>query len=251
MTTPGKVVLVGGGPGSLDLLTLRALRELQRADVIVADRLGPTDELAELSLSAELIPVGKTPHNHPVPQARINEILVEHARAGQHVVRLKGGDPFVLGRGGEELLYCREHGIDVEVIPGVTSAFSAPLAGGIPVTHRGVSAGVMVLSGHDELLVEQLAAWPHTIVVLMGMARLPELASSLIAHGKPAELPAAVVHRAWTPAQRVVKAPLSTIAAQCEREGVGNPAVIVIGAVADVLGVDDLAGLARAAEGHA
>ena len=246
--TNGRVVLVGGGPGSLDLLTIRALRELQAADVIVADRLGPTDELSALDLRAEIIHVGKTPYNHPVPQGRINEILVEQAKLGRHVVRLKGGDPFVLGRGGEELLFCREHGIDVEVIPGVTSAFSAPMAGGIPVTHRGISAGILVLSGHDELLTSQLAAWPHTIVVLMGMARLGELADSLIAHGKPATLPAAVVHRAWTPQQRVVKATLRDIAYECERRGVGNPSVIVIGDVVPTLGVDDLTQLAAHTE---
>lgn len=243
--TSGKVVLVGGGPGCLDLLTLRALRELQRADVIVADRLGPTDELDALDLSAEIIQVGKTPYNHPVPQDRINEILVEQAQAGRYVVRLKGGDPFVLGRGGEEFLYCREHGVNVDVVPGVTSAFSAPLAGGIPVTHRGVSAGVMVLSGHDELLTPQLAAWPHTIVVLMGMARLAELADSLMAHGKPSDLPVVVVHRAWTSAQRVVKADLATIAAECERQQVSNPSVIVIGEVVNALATDDLAAWAR------
>ena len=247
-SSSGRVVLVGGGPGALDLLTLRAVRELERADVIVADRLGPTDELDGLNISAEIVPVGKSPYHHPVPQDRINELLVEYARSGKHVVRLKGGDPFVLGRGGEELLYCREHGIDVEVVPGVTSAFSAPLAGGIPVTHRGLSAGVMVLSGHDELLAGQLAAWPHTIVVLMGMARLDELAASLVQHGKSEATPAAVVHYAWTDQQRVVKATLATIGAQCAAQQIGNPSVIVIGDVVNALGVDDLTRLAADAQ---
>ncbi|HCQ19260.1 MAG TPA: uroporphyrinogen-III C-methyltransferase [Dermacoccus sp.] len=159
----GRVVLVGGGPGSLDLLTLRALRELEQADVIVADRLGPRDELARLDLSAEIIDVGKSPHHHPVPQGEINAILVREARAGRRVVRLKGGDPYLLGRGGEEYLSCHAHGIDVDVVPGVTSALSAPLAGGIPVTHRGSSAGLLVLSGHDELALPALAAWHRPV----------------------------------------------------------------------------------------
>lgn len=241
----GRVVLVGGGPGALDLLTIRALRELQAADIIVADRLGPTDELGELGLSAEIINVGKSPYHHPIPQPDINALLVENAHAGKRVVRLKGGDPFVLGRGGEEWLYCRENGVEVDVVPGVTSAFSAPLAGGIPVTHRQVSAGVLLLSGHDELLIPQLAAWPHTIVMLMGMARLGELSAGLIEHGRDAKTPAAVVHYAWTPKQRVVKGTLETLAAQCTDAGIGNPSVIVIGDVVNVLPTNDLARLAE------
>ncbi len=232
---PGTVVIVGGGPGALDLLTLRALRELERADVIVADRLGPTDQLDELGLDAEIVPVGKTPHHHPVPQHEINDILVREARAGRRVVRLKGGDPYLLGRGGEEVLHCREHGIDVDVVPGVTSALSAPLAGGIPVTHRGVSAGMLVLSGHDELAVPALVAWPHTIVILMGMRRLGELTASLVREGKDASTPVGVVHSAWTPQQQVVKGTLADIAEQCLTRGVGNPSVIVIGEVVTVL----------------
>ena len=232
---PGTVVIVGGGPGALDLLTLRALRELERADVIVADRLGPTDQLDELGLDAEIVPVGKTPHHHPVPQHEINDILVREARAGRRVVRLKGGDPYLLGRGGEEVLHCREHGIDVDVVPGVTSALSAPLAGGIPVTHRGVSAGMLVLSGHDELAVPALVAWPHTIVILMGMRRLGDLTASLVREGKDASTPVGVVHSAWTPQQQVVKGTLADIAEQCLTRGVGNPSVIVIGEVVTVL----------------
>ena len=233
--TTGAVVLVGGGPGALDLLTLRALRELRAADVVVADRLGPRDELDQLELAAEIIDVGKSPHHHPVPQVQINEILVREARAGRRVVRLKGGDPYLLGRGGEELLYCRAHGVEVDVVPGVTSALSAPLAGGIPVTHQGVAAGLLVLSGHDDLALDALAAWPHTIVVLMGMGRLGELAAGLVAHGKSESTPAAVVHRAWTPAQQVVKGTLADIAKRCAARGVGNPSVIVIGDVVEIL----------------
>lgn len=235
MTARGTVVLIGGGPGALDLLTLRALRELERADVIVADRLGPAEHLDELGLAARIIPVGKTPHHHPVPQHEINDILVREARAGHRVVRLKGGDPYLLGRGGEEYLHCRAHGIDVDVVPGVTSAVAAPLAGGIPVTHRGVSSGVLILSGHDELSLPALAAWPHTIVVLMGMGRLGELAAGLVREGKAADTPVGVVHRAWTPHQRVVRARLVDIAAVCVEQGIGNPSVIVIGDVVTAL----------------
>lgn len=250
----GKVVLVGGGPGSLDLLTLRAVRELQAADVIVADRLGPRDELDQLDLRAEIIDVGKRPHHHPVPQAQINEILVREASAGRRVVRLKGGDPYLLGRGGEEFLHCHEHGLDVEVVPGVTSAISAPMAGGIPVTHRGVSAGMMVLSGHDELALPALVAWPHTIVVLMGMGRLAELTSGLVREGKDAKTPVGVVHRAWTPEQQVVKGTLADIAVTCAERGVGNPSVIVIGDVVDLLpdeAIIEIAAGGRSAQGSA
>ncbi|WP_227484339.1 uroporphyrinogen-III C-methyltransferase [Dermacoccus barathri] len=246
----GKVVLVGGGPGALDLLTLRAVRELERADVIVADRLGPRDELGSLDLSARIIDVGKSPHHHPVPQDEINATLVREARAGRYVVRLKGGDPYLLGRGGEEYLHCRAHDIEVDVVPGVTSAVSAPLAGGIPVTHRGVSAGVLVLSGHDDLSLPALAAWPHTIVVLMGMGRLAELAAGLVDAGKSPATPAGVVHRAWTPAQRVVKATLADIAARCAEHGIGNPSVIVIGDVVDALGDEQIAALSHNIEGE-
>lgn len=244
MTAPGTVVLVGGGPGSLDLLTLRALRELERADVIVTDRLGPGAHLDDLDLTARVVHVGKTPHHHPVPQPQINDILVREARAGRRVVRLKGGDPYLLGRGGEEYLHCRAHGLDVEVVPGVTSALSAPLAGGVPVTHRGVASGVLILSGHDELSLPALAAWPHTIVVLMGMARLPELAAGLVREGRSGQTPVCVVHRAWMPGQQVVRADLDGIAQACAARGVGNPSVIVIGDVVSVLDDEHVATLA-------
>lgn len=247
----GKVVLVGGGPGAVDLLTVRAVRELEAADVVVADRLGPRDELGVLNLRADIIDVGKSPHHHPIPQDEINEILVREARAGRRVVRLKGGDPYLLGRGGEEYLFCRAHGIDVDVVPGVTSALSVPMAGGIPVTHRGVSAGVLVLSGHGALEFEALAAWPHTIVVLMGMARLGELAAGLIAHGRPASTPIGVVQSGWTPQQRVVKGTLSDVSRLCAEQGIGNPSVIVVGDVVGTLPDAEITQMTAAAQGGA
>ncbi|WP_446666682.1 uroporphyrinogen-III C-methyltransferase [Flexivirga sp. B27] len=231
----GRVVLVGGGPGADDLITVRGLRELSRADVVVTDRLVPVDLLSALRPDVEVVDVGKTPHHHPVPQDAINGLLVEHARRGQHVVRLKGGDPFVLGRGGEEILACRAAGVPVEVVPGVTSAFAAPAAGRVPVTHRGVSRGVLVISGHDALDVPSLVAWQHTIVVLMGMRRLRELTAGLIRGGKAADTPVAVVQSAWTKDQRQVTDSLAGIADRVDLEGLGNPAVIVIGDVTSVL----------------
>ena len=230
MPGTGRVVLVGGGPGADDLITVRGLRALQSADVVVADRLAPRGLL--VGLRAEIIDVGKTPYHHPVPQAEINALLVDHARAGRAVVRLKGGDPFLLGRGGEEVAACRAAGVEVEVVPGVSSAIAAPAAAGIPVTHRGVAQGLLVISGHDELSPAFLAAWPHTLVVLMGMARLAELTAGLLRAGKPAATPAAVVQRAWDAGQRVVRAPLAELPARVTKTQLANPAVIVIGPVA-------------------
>ncbi|XVX19848.1 uroporphyrinogen-III C-methyltransferase [Actinomycetota bacterium] len=238
---PGRVVLVGGGPGDEGLLTMRGVQELARADVVVLDRLGPRVATERLCPQAEVIDVGKTPYHHPVPQEEINAILVRRATAGQRVARLKGGDPFVFGRGGEELLACRQAGIPVEVVPGVSSALAAPAAAGIPVTHRGVSRGVLVISGHDSLEAETLAGWPHTVVVLMGMARLRELTAALIEAGRDPQTPAAVVHAAWTPQERSVRAPLSGLARAVDEAALGNPAVIVIGEVADVLQVSSCA----------
>lgn len=231
----GRIVLVGGGPGDPDLITVRGREALLRADVIVTDRLGPGAMLGELGVRGEVIDVGKQPYHHPVPQERINELLIERARRGQYVVRLKGGDPFVFGRGGEEVLACERAGVPVEVVPGVSSAIAAPSAAQVPVTHRGVATGMLVISGHDELSYGVLANWPHTIVVLMGMARLPEIAAGLIAHGMPPERPVAVVQDAHTERQRSVRAELATIAETVLRSGMGNPAVIVIGEVVGVL----------------
>jgi len=226
----GSVALVGGGPGDPGLLTARGRRLLAEADVVVVDRLGPVDLLDELSPDVEVIDVGKRPDHHPVPQDEINAILVREAQAGRVVVRLKGGDPYVLGRGGEERLACEAAGIPVEVVPGVTSAISVPAAAGIPVTHRGVATGFTVLTGHEE--VAQLpVGGDHTIVLLMGVKRLGDTSAELVRAGHDPATPAAVVERGWTPEQRVTVGTLATIAAAASAAGAGAPAVVVIGDV--------------------
>lgn len=231
----GRVVLVGGGPGAPDLLTVRGRRAIAEADVVVTDRLGPTPVLADLPPDVEVVDVGKTAGHHPVPQDAINRLLVEHARRGRTVVRLKGGDPFLYGRGGEEVLACRAAGVPVEVVPGISSAFAAPLAAGIPVTHRGTTAAVHVANGHDGLDTAALAALRDrsaTVVVLMGVATLPRLVTSALAAGAAPDLPVAVVERASTPDQRVTRAPLAQVVARAAEVGVRSPAVVVLGDVA-------------------
>ena len=236
---PGRVVLVGGGPGDPDLLTLRGRRELAAADVVVVDRLAPQAVLDELAPGVLILDVGKAPGRHPVPQHEINRLLVEHAKAGRQVVRLKGGDPYLLGRGGEEVAACREAGVPVAVVPGVTSAFSVPAAAGIPVTHRGLSRQVTVLSGHDALdghdaavNWQSLATGGGTIVVLMGVSALPAISAGLIGGGIDPQTPVAVIENGWSAQQRVTAGSITDIAARAAEVGVTSPAVIVIGDVA-------------------
>ena len=229
----GSVALVGGGPGDTGLITVRGRRLLGQADVVVADRLGPRELLAELAPDVRVIEVGKTPGHHPVPQSEINRILVDEALQGHRVVRLKGGDPYVLGRGGEEAEFCRQHGVDVEVVPGVTSAISVPAAAGIPVTHRGLAKGFSVVTGHEELS-EVPARADHTVILLMGVGQLRESTASLARAGLPAGTPVGIVENGYLPDQRVTIGTLGTIADQAEAAGVANPAVIVIGDVVRV-----------------
>lgn len=229
----GSVALVGGGPGDTGLITVRGRRLLGQADVVVADRLGPRELLNELAPDVRVIEVGKTPGHHPVPQAEINRILVDEALKGHRVVRLKGGDPYVLGRGGEEAEYCRQHGVEVAVVSGVTSAISVPAAAGIPVTHRGLAKGFSVVTGHEEL--SEVPARPdHTIVLLMGVAALRDSAAALAAAGLPQDTPVGIVENGYLPNQRVTIGTLGSIADQAEATGVANPAVIVIGDVVRV-----------------
>ncbi|MGL5859219.1 MAG: uroporphyrinogen-III C-methyltransferase [Angustibacter sp.] len=230
----GQVFLVGAGPGGPDLLTVRGRQLLAEADVVVVDRLAPQDCLAGLAPHAEVVDVGKAPGRHSLSQQRINELLVAHARAGRRVVRLKGGDPYVLGRGGEEVQACRAAGVPVAVVPGVSSAFAVPAAAGIPVTHRGISASVTVLAGHEVPDARRLRALVYlggTIVVLMGVGRLAELVGGLLAAGMAATTPAAVVERGWTDDQRTTRASLGELVSTCAARSVTNPAVIVVGDV--------------------
>lgn len=232
-TDAGSVALVGGGPGDSGLITVRGRRLLGQADVVVADRLGPRELLKELAPDVRVIEVGKTPGHHPVPQSEINLILVDEALQGHRVVRLKGGDPYVLGRGGEEAEFCRQHGVEVEVVSGVTSAISVPAAAGIPVTHRGLAKGFSVVTGHEEL-AEVPARADHTVILLMGVGQLRSSAASLAQAGLPEDTPVGIVENGYLPNQRVTIGTLASIADQAEATGVANPAVIVIGDVVRV-----------------
>lgn len=234
--TPGRVILVGGGPGAMDLITVRGRRALAEADVVVADRLGPVELLRTLPVSVEVIDVGKTAGHHPVPQSEINQILVEQASLGRTVVRLKGGDPFVYGRGGEEVIACREAGVAVEVVPGVSSALSAPGAAGIPLTHRGTVGAAHIVHGHEPIDTHALSAAATetaTLVVLMGVRLLAEHVGDLLAHGAADDLPVAIIEDATTERQRVTSAPLAQVVEAAAAAGVRAPAVIVVGRVAD------------------
>jgi uroporphyrin-III C-methyltransferase/precorrin-2 dehydrogenase/sirohydrochlorin ferrochelatase len=239
----GSVALVGGGPGDPELITVRGRRLVATADVVVVDRLAPRELLAELAPHVEVIDCGKSAHRHNLTQHEINEVLVARARAGKRVVRLKGGDPFVFGRGGEEWLACVRAGVPVTVVPGVTSALAGPAVAGIPLTHRGVASDFTVVSGHLDPGREAasgvdwagLAASGGTLVLLMSMDRLDVIADALIEHGRAPDTPSAVVHRASMPGERVVRAPLNDLARAVAEAGVGAPSVIVIGEVVDVL----------------
>ncbi|MFC7487905.1 uroporphyrinogen-III C-methyltransferase [Knoellia sp. CPCC 206453] len=234
--TKGRVVLVGGGPGAMDLITIRGRRALAEADVVITDRLGPVELLRNLPVSVEIIDVGKTAGHHPVTQSEINRLLVEKAQLGRTVVRLKGGDPFLYGRGGEEVLACREAGVAVEVVPGVSSALSAPGAAGIPLTHRGTVGAVHIVHGHERIDTHALsssAMEAATLVVLMGVRRLADHVRDLVAHGAPGDLPVAIIEDATSDRQRVTTAGLSQIVRVAADAEVRAPAVIVVGRVAD------------------
>ncbi|GAA5195691.1 uroporphyrinogen-III C-methyltransferase [Microbacterium jejuense] len=235
-TTPtGKVWLVGAGPGDAGLLTLKGLRALEAADVIVADRLGARSVLDGLAadgveLHAEVVDVGKRPGHHAVPQDAINALLVQLALDGKTVVRLKGGDPYVFGRGGEELLACHAAGVVVEVVPGITSAVSVPAVAGIPLTHRGVATAFTVATAHDQ--IEALGGGrDHTVVLLMGVGTLANSAMTLARGERGADCPVAIVEDGYGEGQRVTVGTLSTIAHQAAARGVRSPAVVVVGDV--------------------
>ncbi|MER7765221.1 uroporphyrinogen-III C-methyltransferase [Streptomyces sp. NPDC097619] len=244
--TPG-VALVGGGPGDPDLITVRGRRLLAEADVVIADRLGPRDLLDELPPHVEVIDAAKIPYGRFMAQEAINNALVEHAKAGKAVVRLKGGDPYVFGRGMEEAQALAEVGIPCTVVPGISSSISVPSAAGIPVTHRGVAHEFTVVSGHvapddPRSLVDwaALARLTGTLVILMGVDKIGAIAARLIACGRAPETPVAVVQEGTTAAQRRVDATLATVGETVRTQEVRPPAVIVIGEVVNV-GIPPLA----------
>ena len=236
---PGGVALVGGGPGDPELITVRGRRLLAYADVVVADRLAPPELLAELAPHVEVIDAAKIPYGRAMAQDAINAVLIERARAGQFVVRLKGGDPFVFARGYEEVLACAEAGIPVTVVPGVSSAIAVPALAGVPVTHRAVNHEFVVVSGHlapddPESLVnwDALAKLSGTLVLLMAVERIELFAAALLKGGRPAQTPVLAVQHGTTAAQRIVRATLSDVPERIRSEGIRPPAVIVIGPVA-------------------
>jgi len=235
------VVLVGGGPGDPELITVAGRRALSEADVVVVDRLAPTALLDELPAHVEVVDATKLPRGRATTQEEINRVLVSGARAGRRVVRLKGGDPYLFGRGFEELLACAEAGVECTVVPGVTSALSVPALAGVPVTHRGVAHELVVVSGHlppghPSSLVDwaALGRLRGTLVVLMGVDTLPAIAAELVAHGRSPDTPVAVVQSGTTAAERRLHANLATVADDIARAGVTAPAVIVIGHVVGV-----------------
>ena len=235
----GGVALVGGGPGDPELITVRGRRLLAHADVVVADRLAPQELLAELPPQVEVIDAAKIPYGRAMAQDAINEVLIDRAKAGKFVVRLKGGDPFVFARGYEEVLACADAGIPVTVVPGVTSAIAVPALAGVPVTHRAVTHEFVVVSGHvapghPESLVNwnALAAMSGTIVLLMAVERIELFTKALLEGGRPADTPVLVVQHGTTTAQRTLRATLDDAPERIREEGIRPPAIIVIGPVA-------------------
>ena len=238
-TTPGTAYLVGAGPGDRGLMTARALELIARADVVLYDKLIPEDALSGARADAELIDVGKIGGGKQVPQETTTALLVEHALAGKEVVRLKGGDPFVFGRGGEEAQACAAHGIPFQVVPGVTAGIAASAYAGVPVTQRGVAAAVAFVTGHEDPAKPEtqidwpaLAAFPGTLVFYMGVRQLPRIAEQLVAGGRSPEEPVAVVERGTYGDQRSIRGTLATIADDAVAAAIKPPSITVIGPVA-------------------
>ncbi|PRZ18380.1 uroporphyrinogen-III C-methyltransferase [Nesterenkonia sandarakina] len=244
----GEVTLIGGGPGAADLMTVRARDALAIADVVFYDRLAPTEGLREWAPAAELYDVGKRPGHHRVTQENIQTMMTDAARSGRRVVRLKGGDPFVFGRGCEEVAACRDAGIPVTVVPGITSAIAVPAAAGIPVTARSVSKSFTVISGHDPLSEQELsglAALGGTAVILMGVGTLGHTMAGLQRHGLAGETPVGIVERGFSPDQRVLIAPLDQILGVAAAAQLRSPAVLVIGEVVRLAATEPCSGEAR------
>ena len=233
------VALVGGGPGDPDLITVRGRRLLAEADVVVADHLAPLGLLDELSADVEIVDASKIPYGRSMAQEEINRILVERAKAGKFVVRLKGGDPFVFGRGHEEVVACAEAGVPVLVVPGLSSAVSVPGLAGVPVTHRGLAQEFTVVSGHvvpghpkSRVDWDVVARLRGTLVLLMAVERLTEIGAALLDGGKDPQTPVVVVQDGSRPGERTLRTRLVTMAADVAGAGIAPPAIVVIGAVA-------------------
>jgi uroporphyrin-III C-methyltransferase/precorrin-2 dehydrogenase/sirohydrochlorin ferrochelatase len=235
------VALIGGGPGDPGLITVRGRQLLTEADVVVADRLAPRSLLAELPAEVEIVDAAKVPRATGMTQDQINSLLVANARAGKFVVRLKGGDPFVFGRGAEEVLACLQAGITVSVIPGVSSVAAVPAAVGIPLTHRGIAqefhvAAAHVTPGDERSSVDwpALASSPATLVLLMATENLGAIADTLIRHGRSSRTPVSVIADGTLPTQRTISTRLDTVAREVARAAIGPPAVVVVGEVVTV-----------------
>lgn len=233
----GKAYIVGAGPGDVELITVKGLKCIQKADVILYDRLVNNDLLHYAKPDAELINCGKLPDYHLMQQETINKFLVKYAKRGKIVTRLKGGDPFVFGRGGEEAEACRQAGVPFEIIPGITAGIAAPAYAGIPVTHRHHSSSFALITGHrkeggeNNIQWEALAKGIDTLAIYMGVKNLPYIRRQLLLHGKDPDTPAALIHCGTLASQKTVVGTLETIAEIAEREQIINPSMIVIGDV--------------------
>jgi len=237
----GEVALVGSGPGDAELLTIRALRFIQQADVVVYDRLVSDEIMALLPQDSERIYVGKKQAKHRVPQDKINELLVEHAKLGKRVLRLKGGDPFIFGRGGEEAEYLLERGVSCHICPGITAASGCTTYAGIPLTHRGVAQGCTFITGHIQndgqlnLPWQSLSSSSQTVVFYMGINTLPIIATELVKHGRAANTPAALIYKGTQPEQKVFRGQLDTLEQLVIKHHIKPPTLIVIGDVVNQL----------------
>ena len=232
----GEVWLVGAGPGDAELLTLKALLAIQQADVVVFDRLVSPPVMALIPDEALRIDVGKSMLDHTLGQDEINQLLVDLARSGHRVVRLKGGDPFVFGRGGEEMAHCQRHGVPCHVVPGITAAMGCAAASGIPLTHRDLAQSVRFVTGHGaqgepDVDWAALASARQTLVFYMGITHSDHISQRLVAHGLPASTPVAVIERGTQPEQRVLTATLDSLAQTIAREKVKTPALLIVGEV--------------------
>lgn len=233
----GKVYLVGAGPGEVDLITVKGLKCIEKSDVILYDRLVNKELLSYAKKGAELIYCGKRPGYHAMIQERINRLLVKYAKQGKYVTRLKGGDPFIFGRGGEEADALVDNGISFEVVPGITSGIAAPAYAGIPVTHRELSSSFAIVTGHmragetDTIHWESLAQGINTLAIYMGVGNLPYICEQLTKHGRSENTPVALIHWGTTAEQHTVTGTLSTIVEIVEKSNITNPSMIIVGEV--------------------